>query len=86
MSMKRKLLQEQDAPPPTVEVFGPWQVEDYVPPVAVDGVVPRNEHGNVELFKPCMLPIGTVHIRLPGAFDALMRDSYFVGYVTRRSL
>lgn len=64
--MKRKLLQERDALPPTVEVYGPWQVEDYVPPVAVDGVVPRNEHGNVELFKPCMLPTGTVHIRLPG--------------------
>lgn len=45
-----------------LEVFGEWQVEDYVPPVAKDGKVPRNEYGNVELFKPSMLPKGTVHL------------------------
>ncbi|KAL7058084.1 hypothetical protein AAHC03_016598 [Spirometra sp. Aus1] len=66
MSMKRKLLCDAGGPPPTVELFGPWQVEDYVPPVAQNGVVPRNEHGNVELFKPSMLPIGCVHICLSG--------------------
>ncbi|VDN97066.1 unnamed protein product [Rodentolepis nana] len=66
MTIKRKLLQDQDGKQPMVELFGPWQVDDYVPPVAKDGVVPRNEHGNVELFKACMLPIGCVHIRLPG--------------------
>jgi hypothetical protein len=49
-----------------LEVFGSWQVEDYVPPPAVDGKVPRNEYGNVELYKPCMLPKGTV--RLQGKF------------------
>ncbi|XP_018422741.1 PREDICTED: DNA repair protein complementing XP-C cells [Nanorana parkeri] len=46
-------------------LFGPWQTEDYQPPVAVDGKVPRNEFGNVYLFKPCMLPIGCVHLQLP---------------------
>ena len=25
--------------------------------------MPRNEYGNVELFKPCMLPAGTVHLK-----------------------
>ncbi|PNF35257.1 hypothetical protein B7P43_G04796 [Cryptotermes secundus] len=49
-----------------LEVFGSWQVEDYVPPPAVDGKVPRNEYGNVELYKPCMLPRGTVHLQVPG--------------------
>lgn len=47
-------------------LFGYWQVEDYVPPHAVDGKVPRNEYGNVEMYKPCMLPSGTVHIQIPG--------------------
>ncbi|XP_072026463.1 DNA repair protein complementing XP-C cells homolog [Amphiura filiformis] len=51
---------------PSLEVFGEWQTEDYEPPIAVDGIVPRNEHGNVELFKECMLPKGTVHMRLVG--------------------
>ena len=45
-----------------LEIFGLWQTEQYEPPIAVDGKVPRNEYGNVELFKPCMLPRGTVHL------------------------
>lgn len=49
-----------------LEVFGEWQVEDYEPPVAVGGKVPRNEYGNVELFKPSMLPKGCVHIPIAG--------------------
>ncbi|KAL4708786.1 hypothetical protein ACJJTC_011750 [Scirpophaga incertulas] len=49
-----------------LEIFGPWQVQDYEPPVAAHGIVPRNAYGNVELFKACMLPKGTVHIKLPG--------------------
>ncbi|XP_046394535.1 DNA repair protein complementing XP-C cells homolog [Ischnura elegans] len=49
-----------------LELFGPWQVDDYIPPPAVDGKVPRNEYGNVDLYKTCMLPAGTVHLRLPG--------------------
>ncbi|CAJ1055490.1 DNA repair protein complementing XP-C cells isoform X1 [Xyrichtys novacula] len=46
-------------------LFGEWQTEEYQPPIAVDGKVPRNEYGNVNLFKPCMLPVGCVHLRLP---------------------
>ncbi|KAJ3648239.1 hypothetical protein Zmor_020057 [Zophobas morio] len=49
-----------------LEIFGPWQTQDYEPPTAENGVVPRNAFGNVELFKPCMLPKNTVHLKLPG--------------------
>ncbi|XP_062396243.1 DNA repair protein complementing XP-C cells [Sardina pilchardus] len=52
--------EEKDLP-----LFGEWQTEEYQPPVAVDGKVPRNDFGNVYLFKPCMLPIGCAHLRLP---------------------
>ncbi|XP_074538438.1 DNA repair protein complementing XP-C cells [Halichoeres trimaculatus] len=45
-------------------LFGEWQTEEYQPPLAVDGKVPRNDFGNVYLFKPCMLPVGCVHMRL----------------------
>lgn len=48
-----------------LEVFGKWQTDQYVPPEAKNGIVPRNEYGNVDLFKECMLPKGTVHIQLP---------------------
>ncbi|KAI1309342.1 DNA repair protein complementing XP-C cells -like protein [Halotydeus destructor] len=50
----------------TSELFGFWQTEQYMPPIAHDGKVPRNEYGNVELFKPCMLPVGAVHLQIPG--------------------
>ncbi|XP_066600589.1 DNA repair protein complementing XP-C cells homolog [Prorops nasuta] len=48
-----------------LELFGHWQTTKYIPPEAKDGKVPRNEYGNVDLFKQCMLPKGTVHIDLP---------------------
>ncbi|KFP86605.1 DNA repair protein complementing XP-C cells, partial [Acanthisitta chloris] len=46
-------------------LFGRWQTEEYQPPVAVDGKVPRNEYGNVYLFLPSMLPVGCVQLRIP---------------------
>ncbi|XP_029292232.1 DNA repair protein complementing XP-C cells isoform X2 [Cottoperca gobio] len=48
-----------------LSVFGEWQTEEYQPPLAVDGKVPRNDYGNVYLFKSCMLPVGCVHLKLP---------------------
>lgn len=51
-----------------LELFGKWQTMEYEPPVAKDGIVPRNEYGNVDLFQPSMLPKGTVHINLPGLY------------------
>ena len=49
-----------------LELFGEWQTTEYEPPEAKDGIVPRNEYGNVDLFKQSMLPKGTVHVNLPG--------------------
>uniref|UniRef100_A0A182VXS8 Rad4 beta-hairpin domain-containing protein n=1 Tax=Anopheles minimus TaxID=112268 RepID=A0A182VXS8_9DIPT len=56
----------QMLPSQPLELFGYWQTEEYDPPTAEDGIVPRNAYGNVELFKPCMLPKKTVHLQLPG--------------------
>lgn len=52
---------------PELELFGEWQTSTYVPPIAQDGIVPCNEYGNVDLFKPEMLPVGCVHIVEPNA-------------------
>ncbi|XP_032314618.1 DNA repair protein complementing XP-C cells isoform X2 [Camelus ferus] len=46
-------------------LFGRWQTEEYQPPVAVDGKVPRNEFGNVYLFLPSMMPVGCIQLNLP---------------------
>lgn len=45
-----------------LELFGEWQTTEYDPPEAKNGIVPRNEYGNVDLFQKSMLPKGTVHI------------------------
>ncbi|XP_058451792.1 DNA repair protein complementing XP-C cells homolog [Malaya genurostris] len=55
----------QMLPAQPLELYGYWQTQDYEPPTAEDGIVPRNAYGNVELFKPCMLPKKTVHLQLP---------------------
>ena len=57
-----------------LELFGPWQTEKYIPPVAVDGKVPRNEYGNVELFKPWMMPGGCVHIPINGMLSVIRKS------------
>ncbi|CAL4161170.1 unnamed protein product, partial [Meganyctiphanes norvegica] len=49
-----------------LELFGEWQTEPYEPPVAKDGKVPRNEYGNVELYKQCMMPRGCIQLFIPG--------------------
>ncbi|KAJ1961178.1 hypothetical protein GGI12_003393 [Dipsacomyces acuminosporus] len=48
-------------------LFGEWQTELYKPPPVVDGKVPRNDYGRLDLFTPTMLPEGGAHVRDPGA-------------------
>jgi len=56
-----------------VDLFGKWQTEEYVPRMALNGIVPKNEFGNVYLFKPSMLPVGTVHVKYPNALTIAKR-------------
>lgn len=49
-------------------LYGEWQTLPYIPPEAVDGRVPRNAHGNVDLFQPEMLPRGCVYIPYRGVW------------------
>lgn len=54
-----------------VHLYGPWQTRPWVPPAAQNGIVPRNERGNVEAPPfSTVLPEGTVHIDLPRAAAA----------------
>ncbi|XP_036593991.1 DNA repair protein complementing XP-C cells [Trichosurus vulpecula] len=62
---KARLADPQFRDQDDLGLFGRWQTEEYQPPVAVDGKVPRNEFGNVYLFMPSMLPIGCVQLKLP---------------------
>nr|CCA17390.1 DNA repair protein putative [Albugo laibachii Nc14]CCA24369.1 DNA repair protein putative [Albugo laibachii Nc14] len=47
-----------------VALYGRWQTDAFVPPIVVDGIVPKNEHGNIELWSEHHLPVGATHLRM----------------------
>ena len=71
---KARCLQGEGDGSRTIELFGEWQTEAYTPPAAANGIVPKNERGNVEAppFAKC-LPAGTTHIDEPRVFAACRR-------------
>ncbi|KAF2091548.1 Rad4-domain-containing protein [Saccharata proteae CBS 121410] len=46
-------------------LYAPFQTELYVPPPVVDGRVPRNAFGNIDVYVPSMVPGGAAHIQSP---------------------
>lgn len=51
---------------PVSKLYGFWQTAPWEAPVAVGGMVPKNDRGNVEVPPLTQsLPIGTVHINFP---------------------
>lgn len=58
----------QEADGKKAELYGPWQTRPWAPPPACNGIVPRNDRGNIEVPPfAAELPQGTVHIDLPRA-------------------
>lgn len=57
----------------TTELYGKWQLEPLRLPRAVDGIVPKNERGQVDVWSEKCLPPGTVHLRLPRVFYVAKR-------------
>ncbi|XP_042029176.1 DNA repair protein RAD4-like isoform X1 [Salvia splendens] len=49
----------------TTALYGKWQTEPLCVPRAVNGIVPKNERGRVDVWSEKCLPPGTVHLRLP---------------------
>ncbi|KAF9581416.1 hypothetical protein BGW38_001580 [Lunasporangiospora selenospora] len=46
-----------------IPLFGEWQTEPYQPPWVVDGRVPRNQYGRLDVFTPAMVPVGGTHLK-----------------------
>lgn len=44
-------------------LYAEFQTELYIPPPVVNGRVPRNVYGNLDLYVPSMVPPGGVHVR-----------------------
>ncbi|KAH9889795.1 hypothetical protein C8Q73DRAFT_705476 [Cubamyces lactineus] len=47
-------------------LYAEHQTELYRPPPVVDGKVPKNDFGNIDLYVPSMLPAGAVHVPFKG--------------------
>ncbi|PYH85496.1 Rad4-domain-containing protein [Aspergillus uvarum CBS 121591] len=61
--------EERDAPPET-PLYAIFQTQVYVPPPVVDGRVPKNVYGNLDVYVPSMVPAGGIHIGHPDAAHA----------------
>lgn len=67
---KRAASEDGDADPETTALYAEWQTELYVPPPVVNGRIPKNHFGNLDIYAPSMVPSGGVHVKRPGAFRA----------------
>ncbi|XP_010453826.1 PREDICTED: DNA repair protein RAD4-like [Camelina sativa] len=56
-----------------MELYGKWQMEPLCLPHAVNGIVPKNERGQVDVWSEKCLPPGTVHLKLPRIFSVAKR-------------
>ena len=53
-----------------VALYAEFQTDVYIPPPIVDGRVPRNGYGNLDVYVQSMIPAGGVHVRHPLAVQA----------------
>ncbi|CAJ0769830.1 20108_t:CDS:2, partial [Entrophospora sp. SA101] len=60
MSKRQAILFDEKVP--EVGLYGEWQTEEYAPKPIVNGIVPKNPYGNLDMFKPSMCPPGGIHI------------------------
>ncbi|XP_020239639.1 DNA repair protein RAD4 isoform X3 [Cajanus cajan] len=56
-----------------IKFYGKWQLEPLNLPHPVNGIVPKNERGQVDVWSEKCLPPGTVHLRFPKAFSVAKR-------------
>ncbi|XP_058748032.1 DNA repair protein RAD4 isoform X2 [Vicia villosa] len=56
-----------------IKLYGKWQLEPLNLPHAVDGIVPKNDRGQVDVWSEKCLPPGTVHLRFPRAYTVAKR-------------
>lgn len=53
-----------------IPLYAEFQTDLYVPPPVVNGQIPRNGYGNLDVYVASMIPAGAVHIRHPLAGQA----------------
>ncbi|KAF3388309.1 DNA repair protein rhp41 [Penicillium rolfsii] len=58
---------EDDDEPEETPLYAEYQTEIYRPPPVVQGRIPKNAYGNLDVYVPSMVPPGAVHIKHPDA-------------------
>jgi xeroderma pigmentosum group C-complementing protein len=59
-------LQRETGEKPMQGLYARDQTEFIIPPPIVDGIIPKNDYGNIDCFVPSMVPQGAAHVPLPG--------------------
>ncbi|XEV05726.1 hypothetical protein FSHL1_011013 [Fusarium sambucinum] len=69
LNRKREILEAEAATGEKVlQGLYSWEQTDWIiPPPIKDGVIPKNEYGNIDLFAEHMCPKGAVHVPFRGA-------------------
>ncbi|CAM8932156.1 unnamed protein product [Rhodiola kirilowii] len=57
----------------SIQLYGVWQTEPLCLPPAVNGIVPKNERGQVDVWAEKCLPPGTVHLKFPRIYPVVKR-------------
>ncbi|KAF7716003.1 Uncharacterized protein PECH_001916 [Penicillium ucsense] len=61
---------EEDQENEETPLYAEYQTEVYQPPPVVQGRLPKNAYGNLDVYVPSMVPSGAVHVRHPDAARA----------------
>ncbi|KAI9042911.1 Rad4 family protein [Aspergillus affinis] len=59
-------LERETGEKPKQGLYAKYQTEYIIPPPIRDGVIPKNEYGNIDCFVPSMVPRGAAHVPWPG--------------------
>ena len=73
LKKKGRVIAENETPLKQLkgkDLFGVWQTKLFVAPLAINGKVPRNSYGNIELFHKNMLPKNCRYLSLAKAIQA----------------
>ncbi|XP_057838379.2 DNA repair protein RAD4 isoform X2 [Cryptomeria japonica] len=60
-----KYFEDDSSEGRTIVLFGRWQTEPLQLPPAINGIVPKNERGQVDVWSEKCLPPGTVYLKMP---------------------
>ncbi|KAJ5081621.1 hypothetical protein NUU61_009885 [Penicillium alfredii] len=67
---KTGMWSDDDDEPQETTLYAEFQTEVYQPPPVVQGRIPKNAYGNLDIYVPSMVPPGAVHIQRPEAVRA----------------